>query len=392
MKKLALIVITCLACIAAILLAWELRNVVGILLVAIVFATTLSGFVSMLVNRGWSSRASQIAIILGVGLVIVFFVVITGYAIGSRLPLALEDFRAMYGDLRASLFAGNSAQRALALRMPHPLLLDDILLGSNGSGLLTIASGISSNAGSLISNVVLVIFVAIYWVADRERIERLWLSLMSPSQRITARKLLHEVEDAIGSHLRSQIVQYVLTLLLLIAGYMTLGMKYAFLLAWAASLIWFVPLIGGFLALIPAFLLGLIQGYSMALTVVLYTLLVFVALSMVIQRIPSLRQRPGSILELMITIALIDVMGLVGLAVAVPVAVAVHVLLSHYLSLSPASKEEREPVQIASLQDKLAAIQQQIHEEGPSVSPQTLSIFDRLNQMVATMNGGDAGA
>lgn len=165
------------------------------------------------------------------------------------------------------------------------------------------------------------IFVALYWVADRERIERLWLSLLSPAQRNYARNLLYQIEDVVGAHLRSQVVQYALALMLLIVGYSLLGMRYPWLLAWIASIVWFVPLIGGFLALIPAFLLGLIDGYTTALAIVIYTALIFMVVPLVTQRFRSLRQQQGSILGLMITIALIDVMGLVGVAMALPVTV-----------------------------------------------------------------------
>jgi predicted PurR-regulated permease PerM len=255
--------------------------------------------------------------------------------------------------------------------------------------LLTIAAGISSNFGALASNIVLVIFVALYWVADRERIERLWLSLLSPSQRTTARKLVYEMEDAIGSYLRSQIVQYVLSLMLLAAGFTLLGLSYPFLLAWVASLVWFVPLMGGFLALIPALMLGLIDGYTGAVMAVVYTILIFVVVRRLVQRFPSLRQRPGSILGLMIAMALIDVMGIIGLVIAMPVTVAIHVLLNHYLNASSPVAAETPELQMQSMMDKLTLIQNRINDEETTIEPSTMSIFARLRQMVAALDGKD---
>lgn len=52
--------------------------------------------------------------------------------------------------MRTALFNGNRAEVAIAMRMPHPVRLDDLLFGTDGSGLLTIFSGISSNLGSAV--------------------------------------------------------------------------------------------------------------------------------------------------------------------------------------------------------------------------------------------------
>lgn len=385
MKKLALITITCLATIALLLLAWQLLNVVEITLVAVILATTMSGFLTILVNRGWSQWGARIAIIVGTLLFIAFFLSITFYAVGERLPKALEDFRTMYAELRTELFSGNSAQRAISARMPHPILLDDMLLGRNGSGLLKIISGISTNFGTLLSNIVLVIFVALYWVADRDRIERLWLSLLSPSQRTKARHLVHDIEDAIGTNLRSQIVKYGLALILFTVGYSLFGMSYAFLLAWLASLLWLIPLIGAVLALIPAFLLGLIDGYGMALSAMLYTVVIFVVVPLFVQRFNSIRQQPGSILGLMVTIALIDAMGIVGVVVAVPVTVALHVLIGDYLNASPTPTTDAPQVQLEAMLNKLTVIENKIQEGAATISPQTISMFDRLSEMVTAV-------
>lgn len=386
MKKLALITLICLALIGLFLLVWQLATVIAIFLVAVILATTVQGYVALLADLGMPVRTARWLVIIAMLVSIVGFVLLTGYVLGLRLPAALNDFRTMYGELRTLLMSGNGAQRALALRLPSPVRLDDILLGTDGSALLAILSGISSNLGTVVSNGVLIIFVAIYWVADRERIERLWLSLLSPSQRTRARNLIYEIETAIGIHLRSQIIQYLLVLVLLMVGYRLIGLKYPFLLAWTVSILWLVPLIGTFLSLIPALLLGLINGSVIAFVAVLYTLLVAVLVRASVQRFPSLRQSSGSILELMVTIALIDAMGIVGLAVAAPVTVTVRVLIANYLGGESTQPKETAQIQFQSMQDKLTLIQNRIDTDETSLSPQTVSMFNRLNQLVTAMD------
>lgn len=382
MKKLAMITITSLTTLAFLFLAWQLMGVVAILVIAIVLATTVNSFVTLVEEWGWSRRLATVIVILAALLFAGGFLGIAIYVLGDRLPLALQDFRTMYGELRSAFLAGNRAQQNIATRLPQPALLDDLLLGADGSGLLVLASDLSRNFGPLASNVVLVIFVTIYWVADRERIERLWLSLLAPTKRLYARNLLYEIEGGIGTHLRSQIVQSVIAIVLLIGGYIVIGLKYPFLLGLLATILWFVPLIGSTLALIPAFLLGLINGYGIALGVVLYTVIIFAGVRTFTNRIPALRQKPGSMLELIIAIALIDVLGIIGLALTAPVTIAIQLLLKSWFLTTTVAPTVSAQLELQSIMDNLTVIGNRVADGNAEISPRTRNLYKRLVELV----------
>ena len=110
MNKVAQITITILITLALLLLLWQLRNVAAILLIAIVLATTLSGFVNLLAEGGWSRRWATVMVILTTLLFLVGFMTLTLYVLGERLPSALRDFRTLYGELWRTLLAGTSAR------------------------------------------------------------------------------------------------------------------------------------------------------------------------------------------------------------------------------------------------------------------------------------------
>lgn len=382
MNKVAQVTITILATLALLLLLWQLRGVVAILVIAIVLATTLSGFVNLLTAGGWSRRWATAAIIVATLLFIIGFTTLTLYVLGERLPSALRDFRALYGELWRTLLAGSSTQQSIAVRLPAPALLDDLWLGADGSRLLALVSGLSANVGTLLSNLILVIFVALYWVADRERIERLWLSLLPARVRPQARTVVYRVEEEIGIYLRSKIVQAVLILLLLMAGFYLLGVSYPFLLAWIVVILWFVPLIGGVLALLPVVLLGLIDGPVAALIMVLYTTALFVGVRWFIDRYSALRQQSGSILELVMAIALIDVLGIAGLLIAAPVAIAIQVILNSWFRTTAAPSITPVPLDTHAFYDKMTALQQRIATEAIDLSPRTRNLYTRLTQLV----------
>lgn len=387
MSKVAQITITILATLALLLLLWQLRSVVAILLIAIILATTLSGFANLLTAIGWSQRWATVAVLLASVLFLAGFATLTIYVLGERLPSALRDFRTLYGELWRTLLAGNSTQQSIAVRLPAPALLDDLWLGTDGSHLLTVVSGLSANVGALISNLVLVIFVALYWVADREHIERLWLSLLPAAARPQARTMVYRIEEEIGIYLRGKIVQALLALFLLILGFLLIGLRYAFLPAWIAVILWFVPLIGGVLALLPVMLLGLIDGPVAALIVVLYTIAIFVGVRWFIDRFPALRQQPGSILELVMAIALIDVLGIVGLLIATPVAIAIQVILNSWFRATTAPAVTPAPLDSQSFYDKMATLQERISNDGSTISPRTRNLYDRLAQLVDEAKG-----
>ncbi|MCE7980264.1 MAG: AI-2E family transporter [Caldilinea sp. CFX5] len=382
MNKVAQITITILATLALLLLLWQLRGVVAILLIAIILATTLSGFVTLLTAAGWSRQWAIATVILTTLLFIAGFTTLSLYIVGERLPSALRDFRTLYGELWRTLLAGNSTQQSIAVRLPAPALLDDLWLGTDGSRLLALVSGLSANVGAWLSNLVLVIFVALYWVVDRERIERLWLSLLPARARPQARTVVYRVEEEIGSYLRSKIMQAVLALILLMVGFLLIGLQYPFLSAWIAVILWFVPLIGGGLALLPVMLLGLIDGPVVPLAVALYTIAVFVGVRWFIDRYPALRQQPGSILELVMAIALIDSLGIVGLLIAAPVAVAIQVILDSWFRATTAPTVTPAPLDTQAFYDKVTTLHERIANDEHEISPRTRNLYARLTQLV----------
>ena len=381
MSKLAQITITVLATLALLLLLWQLSGVAAILLIAIILATTLGGFVDLLEDRGWTRRRAIVVIILTTLLSLVGFLILTLYVLGDRLPSAPRDFRTLYGELWRMLLAGSSQQQSIAVRLPAPALLDDLWLGADGSRLLAVVSGLSANVGVLVSNFVLVIFVSLYWVADRERIERLWLSLLPAAARPQARTLIYRIEGEVGAYLRSKIVQAALIIVLLIGGGFLLQLQYPLLLAWLATLLWFVPLIGGFLALLPALLLGLLDGPVVAVLIVLYTLATFIGVRWFIDRYPTLQQKPGSILELVMAIALVDVMGVVGLLIAAPVAIAIQVMINTWFLATATTSPTSTASDTQSFFDKMSALQQRISIDDGEITPRTRNLYERLAQL-----------
>jgi putative permease len=382
MKRIIILAATALATLAALYLLWQLLSIVVLVLFALALTATMSGFVTTLTNRGVAHRRARLFVIVTSITGLVLFVLLTLYVLGERLPVALEDFRTTYGRVRSDLALGSGLQSSILQRLPPASRLDDLLLGTDGSLLLSYLIGLGSNLGAWISNLALVILLASYWLADRQHLEKLWLSLLLPHNRPRVRELFYEIEVGVGAYIRSEVIQAVLSIALLAIGYWLLGVKYPLLLAWACALLWLLPLIGAVLAIVPAILIGVLGGPWIAILTVLYTLLIFVLMEFVVERRIDLRTRPGSILGLLLALALIDVWGIVGLLAAPPLGVALQILLNAWLEPAPVAQPMTKELQQQELLDQLALIQSQMQAADTALLPPTQNLYQRMQALL----------
>ena len=177
-------------------------------------------------------------------------------------------------------------------------------------------------------NLVFILVLGAFFAADPGVYKRGLISL-APRDR---RERLSEVLDKTGETLRHWLVGqlfgmaaiFLLTLLLLTL----IGMPYAILLALTAGLLTFIPTIGPFFAGIPIVLVGLSQGIDMALWGVgVYALIEFAEGNFIT---PLIQRRAVALppaLTLSFQLLMGALFGLLGIALAVPLAAAGKVLV-----------------------------------------------------------------
>ena len=156
----------------------------------------------------------------------------------------------------------------------------------------------------------LVLVLSIYWNIDRDRVERLWLSMLQAERRIRARTIWQGVEDGVGAYIRSTGILLAASGLLLALGYRLVGLDAPITLAVIAALLGLIPLLGWALAIVPALLVGLIGGPVVAALAALVTLVVFLVLKLVVAPRLSDYRRSNPILTVLVMVALTDVLGI----------------------------------------------------------------------------------
>ena len=171
----------------------------------------------------------------------------------------------------------------------------------------------------------------------------LWLSMLQAERRIRARTVWQGSEDGVGAYIRSTGILMVASGLLLALGYRLLGLDAPITLAVIAALLGLIPLLGWALAIVPAMLVGLIGGPGVAALAALVTLVVFLVLKLVVAPRLSDYRRSNPILTVLVMVALTDVLGILGLLLAIPLAAVIEIVLSELLARSAVAAASSQP-------------------------------------------------
>ena len=317
--------------VGALFLLWKIQEVLLLLLLAIIFATAIEPIVNRL-RRGPFSR--------GQGILIVYTVLFAAIAaIGFFFVPGLLD--------QATTFVQTVPERLAALRPQIEQIelqpLRTALLRAIGEAPAAVQRSLEEPAGpaqpeQLIAaggalahtlfSVVTVFLLAFYWLTERATIKRAVLRVVPPARAGRVNATWLAVEAKLGSWVRGQLV--VMLALGVMAGVACafLGLPNPVLLGVLAGLAEIIPLVGPFLAFVPALLVALAVDPMKAL--------LLVPIAIVIQQfegnvlIPRIMSHSVGVSPLTVVLGILIgtiVYGPAGAFLAVPVAAAVQVIL-----------------------------------------------------------------
>lgn len=387
MKRLAGYTAIILGTLTVIILLWEFRGAILLFLLSLVVAAAVRPIHNYVRQYGLPSSLALV-LIYTIGLTIIgtLFYTISGLLLRDLQQIS-NDFALTYEQIKLEWPKGNAFQQTVAEQLPPPLDFYKALAGEEGIVLFGTLIDVTSIIFTILGQVLIILVLSIYWSADRARFERLWLSLLQAEQRVQAREVWREMEEEVGAYLRGELVQGFLAGLFLGFGYWLLGLNYGTTLAVLGALVWLVPLVGGVLAVIPVFLVGLSSNVVVAVAAATYTLIVFLALELVIEGQLFDRQRYSSLLLVLGMIMLATDFGLLGLIVAPPLMVAIQILFNALLvqkSVVGAAAAARPQRQLVDLKERIAVVKKKMAElelDEPS-SPETASLLERLTKLV----------
>lgn len=287
-----------------------------LLLAAIVIGEALSPIVSWL-DR-WLPRAIAIAIVYVALLAILALI---GWLV---LPILIEQVRSLAGSvpdlIRAvrqwlDRFGVSSAQ----LEQAATSLLNQ------ASGLLTTLPFTIFNSAFQVAAVV---FMSVYWLLEAPALKRFALSLFPEHRREEAGSVLGEMGHSIGGYIRGVVLDALVVGILAYIGVLIIGVKFPLVVGLLTMLGELVPVLGPFLAAVPAVAIGLLQSPTQALIVLGF----YVALEQVEGHLvtPNIMRTQTNVPQLLILFALFAgaaIGGVLGVFVSIPLAGAVRVLV-----------------------------------------------------------------
>jgi predicted PurR-regulated permease PerM len=387
MRRLALYSALALLTIAGLVLLWQFRSVVALFGLAVVLAAAVRPVVDRLVDRGlprW--LAAVLTYLFGLAVVASVLVIVMNPLVAELQSLA-DASAAAYEQVLPRWAERTPFLKAVVEQLPPADLVYEMILGAEGERIVANVLGITRGLFGLASGLAIILALSIYWTADQVRVERLILSLLPAVHRTGARNMWQATITHAGAYMRSEAVQSLLALGLLSAGYAAFGLNFPLTIALFGAIARLIPLIGVLLAPLPVLLMGWSQGWPVTLAAAAFSVAVLVALRMVVG--PRLRDRqPESpILTLLVMLALVDEFGLLGLIVAPPLAAAIHIVLTFAFDRQRVTPASEPAEQMTALRRRLQALQAGSAMDEQPLSPEAVSLAERLENLLGQAAG-----
>lgn len=297
------------------LFLWTIVDLLILVFGAVVLAVLLRAIADPIARHTplGNRMAVAVAVILIAGVIAA-----VGWLFGTRIG-------GQFADLSQRLpKAWSGIQNWLAM---HGLDIGALGIGQSGGGdILRRLVHIVRTLGSAVSDIVLIVFGAVFFAGQPRLYRKGVLKLLPAESRPLAAETLDDCGRALHLWLLGQLFSMALVGALTWLGLWLIGLPSALALGLIAGLLEIVPYIGPILSAIPGMLLAILVGPSMAL----WALVVYVAVQQIEGNaiMPIVQRKAVSLppaLTLFAVIAAGVVFGLVGVFFAAPLLVVAYV-------------------------------------------------------------------
>jgi predicted PurR-regulated permease PerM len=327
---------------AALWVMHRLGRLVLVLIVAMFFAYVIAPLVEF-AQRPILRRANRWCLPRWGAIAVVYLVLAVGAAGGVTLlwPSATRQLDAAIANVPASTESFRMWERGWTryyerLRIPLELRhsIDQSVLGAGEAGLAYAHGALvaSLEALSNIAWLVLVPVLAFLLLKDAALIRRTVLTALPHRIQLRGHKLFEEMNDTVAAYVRAQLIACVVVGLLSGLGFALLGTPYPALLGALAAVLEFVPLVGPLVLAAVAVGIAALQDPMVAWWTLGYLAVLRVIEDYVIY--PRLIGRDIHLHPLVIIVAVlagVELGGIGGIFIAVPVVALVTVVGRHWL-------------------------------------------------------------
>jgi predicted PurR-regulated permease PerM len=299
---------------------YEIRTIVLVLLMALLFAVVLSGPVNYLARRGIPKVLGVLAV-LGCSVVALWLASVAVIpVIQEQAEQFISDFPALLDEvqgLAASL--GGTDLRSLLERVEETVF-SNVTLSSVLDVGRSITEGVSLGLVAFI--------VTVYLVVHPTMLVDGFVSLFPAGRRERVRDVLGKMYQAVRKWFLGQLSAMVIIGALTTIALYIIGIPYAFFIGTLSGILAFIPLVGTFISLIPQVILALAVDPVLVVWVLLSSIAIHQIEAHVIHPIVMSR---AVTLHPVVVVSAILIMGtlfhIIGLLLAVPLVAALSVLV-----------------------------------------------------------------
>jgi predicted PurR-regulated permease PerM len=188
--------------------------------------------------------------------------------------------------------------------------------------------GVPMDAFAVVLEVLLIIFLSIYWLAGQQRMLRFFLSMVPRERREGAEHVMHRMGRSMGGYVRGAVINALIMGLLAFAGLAIIGVPFPILLGLMTMLGEMVPIIGPIVVGIIVVMVALTESFTKGVIAgILFTVLTQLEGTILTPNIMKSQTRVPQALVLFAIVVGGAVGGLLGVLVAVPVAAALRVIV-----------------------------------------------------------------
>lgn len=323
-----------LATVVAGFLLWQLAEIVLVLFIAIIFASTIRPYVTYLCSKG---VPKGLAVLL---LYLLIFGGLLGLVVISVPPLATMTIDILSGDLLIRqlqsamgdilLFFWQRFNMIIPV-MQVPEQLEQVLVEANDTARAQ-ALPVALTTLTALGQFFLALVMSFYWLTNRERFFDTILHLSPIRHRSKTEQVWTEIEQTLGSYVRGQAILMLAVGVASFAGLLILRVPYALPLAVVAGLTEAIPVVGPLMGAVPAVLIGFsVSPLTGVLVVVLYAVIQQLESNILV---PKVMESNVGVNSLVVVVALVaggTLNGVIGAILAIPIAGAFQVLIQHFV-------------------------------------------------------------
>jgi predicted PurR-regulated permease PerM len=311
----------------AVYFVYQVRAVVLVLLLTLLFSVIISRPVDYLARKGLGRGLGTLTVFGTLTLALALGGVALGSVVESQAQQLVEDLPTLLSNAQ-HFIEGVQSRFGLDISLPDSQQLLDSARSFLSGGAFSTFISVGAGVANVVSLAVVVLISTIFAVARPAPLVNGFVVLFPAGRRERVREILEKMYKNVQRWFLGQLASMTIIGLLFTIALFFIGVPFALLLGILSGLLAFIPFVGPAISVIPPILLALAQEPISALWVLLaYAGVQFVE-GNIVQ--PVVMSRAVSLHPVIIVFALLimgTLFGFIGVLLAIPLVAALHVLV-----------------------------------------------------------------